>query len=287
MENNAIKPKLLFFTNIDSNGYLNMAIDDYFIAKILENNYEKNNIDGVLRFYTFSSPTITIGYFQKTDIFSKEKLNNNRISIIRRLTGGNAIYHDKYSFTYSIILNRDILNLKTNKDIYLFTAKILKDGLLKLGIDTIIEDTTSTNDKNYDMNYDCFSSLSQYEIKRKDGNKLIGSAQKIFKNLFLQQGVFLNSYSPKNLEFFLKNIEKDMDINSLIKIDINSFIKNEENIRIINGENIQINDIIKSFKESFSEYMELINYEISSEDNLEIEKLVNSKYSRDEWNYKK
>ena len=269
MENNNFKPKLFFFTNIDNSGYSNMAIDDYFVSKILKNNIkenDKNDINnGLLRFYTFSNPTITIGYFQKTDIFSKNKLKENNTTIIRRLTGGNAIYHDRYSFTYSIILNRDILNLKTNKDIYLFIAKILKNGLLKLGIDTIIEDTTIVNN----TNYDCFSSVSQYEIKGKQGNKLIGSAQKIFRNLFLQQGVFLNNYSPQNLEFFLKNKEKY----------INYSTKNEKNIKI--------DDIVKSFKESFSEYTELINYEITDEDNLEIKKLINSKYSRDEWNYKK
>jgi len=281
MENNIVKPKLLFFTNIDNNGYSNMAIDDYFISKTLKNNH----VNGLLRFYTFLSPTITIGYFQRTDIFSKEKLNNEHISIIRRLTGGNAIYHDKYSFTYSIILNRDIFNLKTNKDIYLFIANILKNGLLKLGIDTNIEDFTSTNnkndyinyDKNDNINYDCFSSLSQYEIKGKDGNKLIGSAQKIFKNLFLQQGVFLYNYSPQNLKKILKN-EKE-------NISKNYFTKNEKNIQIDNI--IKLDNIIKSFKENFSLYMDLIDYEITENDNSEIEKLVNSKYSKDEWNYKK
>lgn len=236
-----------------------MATDEYFLNLV-----EQKKIKGILRFYTWSPLSISIGCFFKTKHLKFKKIKKNKITIVRRITGGNAILHDN-DFTYCLILQKGIYNLNNKKNYYLFIADILKKALEKLGIDSIVNTNLSIRNNNPD----CFDSISQYEISTNNGVKLIGSAQKISKNTLLQHGSFFHQYDQRKItEYFIKNNK----IKSLNKYKNNKF---------------DYNDISKYFKQSFNNYFYLNEYSLSKMDENLIEKLIKEKYSTNEWTFKK
>lgn len=57
----------------------------------------------LLRFYAWSSPTISLGYFQGIEEFEALPEPAGRLDVVRRTTGGGAILHD-LEVTYSLTL---------------------------------------------------------------------------------------------------------------------------------------------------------------------------------------
>jgi lipoyl(octanoyl) transferase len=75
----------------DSPGATNMALDEALLRSALERNVAS------LRFYTWSEPTLSLGYFQK----HTERLPG--VAWVRRPTGGDAILHH-HELTYCLAL---------------------------------------------------------------------------------------------------------------------------------------------------------------------------------------
>ncbi|MEM4935803.1 MAG: biotin/lipoate A/B protein ligase family protein [Sulfolobales archaeon] len=84
----------------EGNGYYNMAMDEALLFSVA--------MGGVptVRLYVFSRPTVTIGYFQKIEeVVNLELARREGIDVVRRITGGGAVYHDpKGEITYSIVV---------------------------------------------------------------------------------------------------------------------------------------------------------------------------------------
>jgi lipoate-protein ligase A len=56
-----------------------------------------------LRFYAWSEPTVSLGYFQPLDAFRAEPAPIRDLPVVRRITGGGAILHDQ-EVTYSLVV---------------------------------------------------------------------------------------------------------------------------------------------------------------------------------------
>jgi lipoate-protein ligase A len=77
-------------------GAWNMAVDEALLMDAAENSL------ATLRFYQWSEPTLSLGYFQRhADRHQHEPSRN--CALVRRQTGGGAILHDR-ELTYSISL---------------------------------------------------------------------------------------------------------------------------------------------------------------------------------------
>lgn len=83
------------------NAAVNMARD----LALLEMQSLKNPLP-TLRIYRWSSPSVTVGYFQKLDeTVNTDFCRKNGISVTRRVTGGGTVLHHKeltYSFTLPV-----------------------------------------------------------------------------------------------------------------------------------------------------------------------------------------
>ena len=77
-------------------GPWNMAVDELLLADAIENNV------ATLRFYQWSEPTLSLGYFQHYDERTQH-VASRECTIIRRQSGGGAILHDR-ELTYSLAL---------------------------------------------------------------------------------------------------------------------------------------------------------------------------------------
>jgi lipoate-protein ligase A len=77
-------------------GPRNMATDEVLLIDAAENGV------ATLRFYQWSEPTLSLGYFQRHDDRYSHQASTN-CAIVRRQTGGGAILHDR-ELTYSLCL---------------------------------------------------------------------------------------------------------------------------------------------------------------------------------------
>ncbi|HID15534.1 MAG TPA: lipoate--protein ligase family protein, partial [Candidatus Atribacteria bacterium] len=82
--------------------HMQMAIDEAML--ILRS---KNEIPNTLRFFVFKPSAITIGYFQSiTEEVDLDFCRKHGISVVRRITGGGAVFHDENGeITYSLVVS--------------------------------------------------------------------------------------------------------------------------------------------------------------------------------------
>jgi lipoate-protein ligase A len=167
---------------------MNMAIDEAIAYLFI-----KDKMPPTLRLYQWESPALTLGSFQKVDATLRHFLETNPVTPIRRITGGQALLHDK-DLTYSIIAStHDPLFSGGIKKTFYSIAQGLLVGLAQLGVSAEIH-TPMSNAASLrgqralrGRSPFCATSLSWYEIAI-DEKKLVGSAQKRWPDHFLQHG---------------------------------------------------------------------------------------------------
>jgi lipoate-protein ligase A len=175
-------------------GAYNMALDEEMLARA-----QKGDTMPLLRFYSWDPPAVSLGRFQKIETtVNTEACKKRGIDIIRRISGGRAVLHDK-ELTYSLVARTD--NPLFPSDVlgtYKVIAPCLVAGLRNLGIHAeIIPRAGKYPELHKPQPKDpaCFSSPSWYEIVVR-GKKIIGSAQRRLSNAFLQHGSILMDFDP-------------------------------------------------------------------------------------------
>lgn len=103
---------------------LNLALEEYIVRKFsAENDY--------LLFY-INEPSIIIGKNQITiEEVNQRYIDNNNIHVVRRVSGGGAVYHDFGNLNFSFITNHDITKMHNFKKFTEPVIKVLND----LGLD--------------------------------------------------------------------------------------------------------------------------------------------------------
>lgn len=172
----------------------NMKIDELLL---------QNCSEPVFRLYSWNTPTLSLGRNQKISSELEEICNNKNIPIVKRITGGRALLHDK-ELTYSFCCNQDFLQKGENVlDSYKEISQGLVEGFKELGIELEFPLYKKVSVKNgYCMGLSTGSDLSY------QGKKFIGSAQCRKGNCILQHGSILIDYDKELLsELFDKSLE--------------------------------------------------------------------------------
>jgi lipoate-protein ligase A len=153
-----------------------------------------------LRFYGWKPPAISIGYNQSMDDFDTERISAAGINIVRRPTGGRAIFHSD-EVTYSVITQLDD---RGPRALYKFINEGLLKGLQHLGVDAELTGFGANFPEFYKSpsSIPCFSSSAKCEIQYK-GRKLVGSAQRRYGKAILQHGSILLGPEHRKLVDFL------------------------------------------------------------------------------------
>lgn len=184
-----------FIDSGPNTGAFNMAMDESMALTAEETDFQPT-----LRLYRWQPYTISLGYHQRQQDIDLDKCRQDGIGLVRRPTGGRAILHAE-EITYSVVLpasshfySEQILPS------YKILSNALVTGLLLLSPAIHFEQTDKVLKTNYTRGFDnlpCFSSSIQYEISAND-KKLVGSAQRRFKNALLQHGAIL--IGPEHLK---------------------------------------------------------------------------------------
>jgi len=272
----------IYFIDTGSNvGSYNMAVDHYF-ARL-------DSLDApIFRTYSWKPYCISLGYHQKIEEIDRAKCEQFNIDIVRRETGGRAVFHAE-ELTYSIIIPKksEFLYEDSILNVYNRISKVLVDALRKSGIEDVILDRGESPDfkKLYKekLSAICFSSTSTYEvISAKDKKKIIGSAQKRLKNSILQHGSILIGKEHINLIDFLKISDKlKVRFKEIVKqktISIEELLTNKEKTSIFLPRfytKLSMN-LKESLKESLSICIE--EYRLSDNDRFEIKKIQKEFY---------
>lgn len=159
-----------------------MAFDAYFASNM------KSGDQPVLRFYGWEPWCISLGYHQNQTTANRELIENDGFEIVRRPTGGNAIFHSE-ELTYSFIIPGENID---HTRFYCFVHQLIYAALLNLNYDVQLEENHLSDNylKRSKETFACFNRAAYNEIKF-ENKKLVGSAQKIYTNAILQHGSIL------------------------------------------------------------------------------------------------
>lgn len=175
-------------------GAMNMAID-YYLADTIQ-----IGDDPVLRFYGWKPFCLSLGYHQDSSKIKLRKLHEKGYDVVRRPTGGSAIFHGM-ELTYSLIVP---MAESANHDIYSVFHRLYTEALKSLGYKVEIHEHEETGNylKSGKSSFACFDRPAFNEIKYK-GKKVVGSAQKLFRHSLLQHGSLMLSGTQSILFDFL------------------------------------------------------------------------------------
>ena len=164
-----------------------------------------------LRLYGWERPAISMGYFQRPeDVVDFDRCREGGIPVVRRTTGGRAVYHHR-EVTYSIAAPiPHALFPPTIRGAYEVVARALAAGLTELGFHVTAHPRDPERARRGVGSPLCFESTSRHEITL-NGKKLVGSAQRRWKTAFLQHGSILLAHDPAEAAPWFRGAPSDSE----------------------------------------------------------------------------
>ncbi len=235
--------------NKNTDAYFNLACEEYFL---------KNKNDEIFMLWQNAS-AIIVGYHQNTiSEIDYEFVRKNNIKVVRRLTGGGAVYHDLGNVNFTFIENIDSAQAKT-ASFQKYIQTIIKI-LNTFGIDAKFE---GRNDITI------------------DAKKISGNSEIIFENRIMHHGTLLFN---SNLDVLISSLNSNPY--KYADKGVKSIKSRVTNIM----EHIQVPINVDTFMSKILNEIANLNpnsikYDLSSEDTKHIQQLRDSKYLTSEWNY--
>jgi lipoate-protein ligase A len=160
-------------------GPWNMAVDEHLF------HLAGQSPRTFLRFYRWERPTASLGYTQEAArVVDVEFCRAQGIDIVRRLTGGKLVLHDR-EVTYALASADAGVFTETVRDSYRRISQALLRGFAIMGLSARLAEATPQGYAKGTM--PCFAYAARDEIEV-GGRKIAGSAQKRTGPLFLQHG---------------------------------------------------------------------------------------------------
>ena len=179
MGDRSIKPSTTWrlIPPIEASGEIQMSIDRWLL-----NQHILGQIPPTLRFYTWSKPTISLGYHQRhyPEHWQSLVWQDVPVNLVKRPTGGRGVLHQG-DLTYALIGSGFV---GKRAEVYQQICQFLIDGWRSINVDL----SYGTAGTGYIHNPNCFGTATSADLVCADGYKLIGSAQLIKSGAILQHG---------------------------------------------------------------------------------------------------
>lgn len=231
----------------NTNPYFNLATEEYVLKNFDEDSF----------MLWRNEPCIVVGKHQNTLAeINIDYVKENNIPVVRRLSGGGAVFHDLGNLNFTFTKKGHDENLI---DFRKYTEPIL-EVLHKLDIDAKFE---GRNDLTI------------------EGRKFSGNAEHIWKSKVLHHGTLLFSSEMKDLSQALK---------------VNPLKFSDKAVKSVRSRVTNISEHLKKSVDVMEFYEMIIDhiitthqdiklYELTDYDHQQIEELVRTKYNTWEWNY--
>jgi len=235
--------------DVNNDPALNLALEEYVLRSLPDD-------DSYLLFY-INRPSIIIGKNQNTvEEINAEYVEENGIQIVRRLSGGGAVYHDLGNLNFSFIMKDDGQSFHNFKK---FTEPVVR-ALRKLGVD---------------------AELSGRNDLQVGERKISGNAQFSTKGKMFSHGTLLFNSEIENVVSALK-AKPEKYVSKATK----SIRSRVANIVEFLQEPLTIEQFRQYILESiFEDEPEIPFYELTEEDWANVRKLADERYRSWEWNY--
>lgn len=240
-----------YIENYSTDPHYNLAFEEYVFKNLpLE--------DGGYVLLWRNEPSIIIGKNQNTvEEINMEFVKENNIHVVRRVTGGGAVYHDLNNLNFSFITKAEDIG---EIDFKTYTIPVLR-ALEKLGIPC---ELSGRNDITI------------------DGKKFSGIAQSVIKGRVLNHGTLLFNSEIEVLSKAL-NVKRDKIESKGVK-SVSSRVTNikpyvKDDIDVLQFREILLKNIFEY------ENKPIEKYELSEEDKKAIQKMVDNRYGTWEWNF--
>ncbi|MCP4250513.1 MAG: lipoate--protein ligase family protein [bacterium] len=162
-------------------GPINMAADEALLNRV-----GRGDSPPTLRLYQWSPPTISLGYFQAYADYEALEPPAGELEVVRRLTGGGAILHDR-ELTYSLTLPLDHLLLAEGPNrLYELIHDAIIACLNEAGM-RVSRGGPSDDSGPGRGPFFCFARRHHLDVLAGD-EKLAGSAQRRTRQAVLQHG---------------------------------------------------------------------------------------------------
>jgi lipoate-protein ligase A len=246
-----MKWRLLPYT--EYNAAMNMAIDNSILDHI-----SQNKSIPTIRFYSWNPSAITLGIFQcRNDEVDMREAKLQSLDVVRRITGGGAVYHDREGeVTYSIIAPQSFFDTDIQKS-YEQVCNYIIDALQSLNIKA------------------SFKPVNDIMVGHR---KISGNAQTRRSGVFLQHGTII--YDVHVLKMFsVLKVSKEKVSDKYVK-------SVQKAVTSVLQENPAVTKkmLIDSLVNSFTKDKEYSTENLTKSELQLAEKYTNEKYSSEEWN---
>ena len=239
-----------YIVNNSNDPMYNLAFEEYCFKELSRDH------DYVILW--INGPAIIVGKNQNTiEEVNSDYVEANNIKVVRRITGGGAVYHDLGNLNFSIITSAED---SQQIDFKKFNIPVV-NSLKKLGLNC---ELSGRNDMTL------------------DGKKFSGIAQSVWKNRVLNHGTLLFDTQLDVLSSAL-NVKQDKIESKGIK-SVKSRVTNIKEFLTDDVDIFQFRDLL--LKHIFAmEGLEPEEYKLTEEELKEVQKSFDEKYSTWEWNY--
>lgn len=236
-----------YLKNPSTNPYYNMAFDEYCLESL--------PIDEPVFFLWQNRPAVIMGYNQEVNTeVNLDYLKEKGIDLVRRVTGGGAVYHDLENLNYTIVGRSEDLE----RDYPQYAALMMK-ALQALGVP---------------------ATLSGRNDILVDGKKVSGFAKRVCKNRLMVHGTLMYNVDVDVLTHVLNPSTTKLQSKGIASV----------RSRVTNLCNYlpELSDI-QAFKNRLEEILSNnysdAEYKLSETDLAHIQQLTDEKFATWEWNY--
>ena len=215
-----------------------------------------------------------------------QAVKEQNLGFVRRPTGGRAVLHDQ-ELTYSVIVSEDYPEMPTTvTEAYRVISEGILRGFQNLGLDayfSVPDSQEKLDDLKKPKSAVCFDAPSWYELVV-EGKKVAGSAQTRQKGVILQHGAILLDLDEEQLLSVFHFASEEAKEKMRKKLPEKAVAMNQ-----FSEIPFTIEQCVEAFSKGFEQAMqiELIPYELSTEQLQYVEQLAQNKYGADDWNFKR
>ncbi|MEI6349379.1 MAG: lipoate--protein ligase [Bacteroidota bacterium] len=237
---------MILIESKSNNPYFNIATEDYLLHQFSEDVF----------FLYIDEPSVICGKHQNALAeINVNYVDNQKISVVRRLSGGGTVYHDMGNLNFCFIINATDGKLVDFKK---HTLPLLK-ALELIGVNPI---------------------LGERNDIIIEGFKVSGNAEHVWKNRVLHHGTLLFNSDLSQLSEAIQTSPSRFEDKS-----VKSKRSKVANISSFIDRSITLDLFKKKIIDVVSMFYEITNVRLTTSQESEINKLVDSKYSTWEWNF--